>query len=361
MAKSNSHPLVILVSYTCFYSIVFLLSIGGNLVVLCDCYRRKKRRGRSSLKWLIANLAFADFAFTLLTILDVIGSLWTWLGGTVSCKIQGFLIEACYTASIMTLVVITFERRKAVVTPFSTRANISGSRTCKTLAVLWIVSLVIGSPLLYAYEVETGNTSGLFICSNAKFGKLGRQVYYSIHAVCFFIIPLIYMIYAQNAIFIALRSSAIPSKNDFTTASTDRHRKVAKILVALTVTFTICWAPFIIVRELIYFYLANEGYYWRACQLLVFLNAALDPILYGIYGNKMKRFFPRFFMGARYRNFAKEKVSNTIQLTSHLRINNASNRNSIYHGINQEELHREEGQSSQEETSLRTAVVVLKF
>ena len=360
MAESDSHPLVILVSYTCFYSIVFLLSIGGNLVVLCDCYRTNKRRKRSSLKWFIANLAFADFAFTLLTILDVIGSLWTWLGGTVSCKIQGFLIEACYTASIMTLVVITFERRKAVVTPFSTRANVSGG-TCKKLVVLWIVSLVIGSPLLYAYEVETGNTSGLFICSNAKFGKLGRQVYYSTHAVCFFIIPLTYMIYAQNAIFIALRSSTIHSKNDFTTASTDRHRKVAKILAALTVTFTVCWAPFIIVRELIYFSLADEGYYWRACQLLVFLNTALDPILYGIYGNKMKRFFSRFFKSARYRKFAKEKVSNTIELTSHLRENNASYRNSIYHGINQERLHRKEGQNSKEGTSVCTVVVVHKF
>ena len=360
MANRYSHPLVILVSYTCFYSIVFLLSIGGNLVVLCDCYRTKKRRGRSPLKWFIANLAFADLAFTLLTLLDVIGSLWTWLGGTVSCKIQGFLIEACYTASIMTLVAITFERRKAVVTPFSTRANVSGG-TCKKLVALWIVSLVIGSPLLYAYAIETGNTSGLLICSNAKFGKLGRQVYYSIHAVCIFMIPLTYMIYAQNAIFIALRSSRIPSKSDFTTASTDRHWKVAKILAALTVTFTVCWAPFIILRELIYFHLADEGYYWRACQLLIFLNTALDPILYGIYGNKMKRLFPRFFKSARYRKFAKEKVSNTIELTSHLRVNNASYRKSINYGINQEGLLRKEGPNSKKETSVGTAVVVHKF
>ena len=107
--------------------------------------------------------------------------------------------------------------------------------------------------------------------------------------------PYILLIYAQRTIFKTLCSRVFPTQNSFRTASTDRHRKVAKSLAALTVAFTVCWAPFIIVRTLMYFYLTDGGYYWRACQLLIFLNVALDPILYEIYEEGVKGHFQYFF------------------------------------------------------------------
>ena len=144
---------------------------------------------------------------------------------------------------------------------------------------------MVCSPFLYAYQV-TLDLSGQIICTNKPFGDLGRQICYSIHAVCFFIVSLVYMIYAQTAIFLALiRSSrrVFPTQNAFATSYTNRHRKVAKTLAALTLAFIICWSPFMIIRTLMYFHLLSEGHVWRASQLLVMLNTVLDPILYGIY------------------------------------------------------------------------------
>ncbi|XP_068743414.1 QRFP-like peptide receptor [Montipora capricornis] len=342
MATSDGYPTPILVSYMFFYSIVFILSVVGNVIVLCDCYRTIKRCGQSSIKWFLANLAFADLLFTLLSILDAINSLWKWVGGTVSCKLQGFLIEACYTASIMTLVVITYERRRAVITPFSIKTSASSSTYRKLIAV-WITSLVIGSPLLYAYSIEV-ETKGSLLCTNLSFGDLGRQVYYSIHSVCIFIVPLTYMIYAQKSIFLTLSSRNLLTKNDFTTVSVHRHRKVAKTLAALSFAFTVCWAPFIIFRELIYFHIADEGYQWRACQLLIFLNTALDPVLYGLYGDNVKKLYSRFFKNTRrYRTFGKEKVrtSKSIKLSSALRVHSFS----VLCKIDQEGPHSSEEQT----------------
>ena len=37
-----------------------------------------------------------------------------------------------------------------------------------------------------------------------------------------------------------------------------------------------------------YFNLASHGLGWRAAQLMVFLNTALDPLLYGYYGGNLK-------------------------------------------------------------------------
>ena len=286
MATNHGISLPLVIFGSCFYFFAYAFSITENCVVLSVCY---KRSGSSSLRWFIANLAIADLTFALLSILDIISFLWTWVGGQVTCKIQCFWIEACYTTSIMTLVLISFQRIKAVLHPFNARLSDAEGAKRKVVA-LWLGSLVVCSPLLYAYQVVTLDLSGQIICTNRPFGDLGRQIYYSIHAVCFFIVPLVYMIYAQTAIFLALiRSSrrVFPTQNAFATSHTNRHRKVAKTLAALTLAFIICWSPFMIVRTLMYFHLLSEGHVWRASQLLVMLNTALDPILYGIYGENL--------------------------------------------------------------------------
>ena len=278
-AKNDGISLPVVIFGSCLYFFAYAFSITGNCFVLSVCY---KRRGSSSLRWYIANLAIADLTFALLSILDIISFLWTWVGGQVTCKIQSFSIEACYTTSIMTLVLISFQRIKAVLHPFNARLS-DAEGVKKKVVALWLGSLVVCSPLLYAYQVETLDYSGEIICTNRPFGDLGRQIYYSIHAVCFFIVPLMYMIYAQTAISLALRSS----RRVFPTQNMNRHRKVAKTLAALTVAFIVCWSPFIIVRTLIYFHMLGEGHVWRASQLLVMLNTVLDPILYGIYGENL--------------------------------------------------------------------------
>ena len=285
MEKNQGISLPLVIFGSCFYFFAYALSITGNCFVLSVCY---KRRGSSSLRWFIANLAIADLTFALLSILDIISFLWTWVGGQVTCKIQCFWIEACYTTSIMTLVLISFQRIKAVLHPFNAwLSDAEGAK--KKVVALWLGSLVVCSPLLYAYQAVTLDYSGEIICTNRPFGDLGRQIYYSIHAVCFFVVPLMYMIYAQTAIFLVLRSSGrvLPTQNAFATSYTNRHRKVAKTLAALTLAFIICWSPFMIVRTLMYFHLFSEGLVWRASQLLVMLNTVLDPILYGIYGEKL--------------------------------------------------------------------------
>lgn len=273
-----------------YYSLMFILSTLGNSFVLFICYKTIKRRP-SSLKWFIANLAVADLTFALLSTFDLISYVWTWVGGQLSCKLQSFSIETCYTVSMTTLVLISFERLKAVVEPFSVRLS-TRETVYKKLISSWVLSVVAASPLLYAYQSHADN-SGAVICTNNTLGDLGRQIYYGIHAVCFFVVPLIYMIYAQSAIFLTLRSNVFLTQNTFSTSHTKRHLKAAKPLVALTIAFAICWSPFTIVRALIYFHLTDEGYVWRASQLLILSNTVLDPILYGIYGGKLKPFLKR--------------------------------------------------------------------
>ncbi|XP_068743417.1 galanin receptor 2b-like [Montipora capricornis] len=284
MGTIEGITLPVVIFGSCFYSIVYVLSIAGNCFVLSLCYRRRA----SSLKLFIANLAVADLVFALLSILDAISFFYSsWVGGEVSCKLQGYLIEVCYTTTIITLAVISHERIKAVRDPFNARL-IALRCASKKVVILWVISLVANAPLLYAYGIVTDKIRDKTVCSNKPFGDLARQIYYGIHSICFFIIPLIYMLYAQSSIFRVLRSNVhvreFLSQNSFTTSSTCRHRKVAKILTVITLVFVICWSPFVICRTLWYFHVCGEWHIRRSSQLLILLNTALDPILYGMYG-----------------------------------------------------------------------------
>lgn len=237
----------------------------------------------SPFKCLVANLASADLLFTLLTLLNAISYLWRWVGGDITCKVQGFLIEATYTTSITTLVVISCQRLKAITDPFNSRIRAWPSRDYYKPFIIWGLCLTVCLPLLHIYRVETYQ-NGDVLCSNATWGTAGRQIYYSLHTIFFFAIPLFYMIFTQFQIRRALysRVKVLPMGNSFIMNHNRRHNKVARTLAALTIAFVLCWSPFMITRTLVYFHMASFNFIWTSSQLLICLNAALDPILYGI-------------------------------------------------------------------------------
>jgi len=281
MATGDSLSPFMLAFFCVLYTTVFILSTVGNTWVMSTCFKTLRQR-YSPFKCLVANLAFADLLFTFLTLQNVISFLWRWVGGDITCKIQGFLIETTYTTSITTLVVISYQRRKAITDPFNSRIRVWLNRDYYKPFIIWGLCLAVCSPLLNIYRVET-NDNGDIGCSNATWGTTGRQIYFSLHAMFFFVIPLLYMIFTQRQIRRALRSrvEALPMRSSFIMKHNRRHKKVARTLGALTIAFVLCWSPFMITRTLIYFHKASFNLIWTSSQLLICLNAALDPILYG--------------------------------------------------------------------------------
>ena len=156
----------------------------------------------------------------------------------------------------MALGLISFERLKAMVDPSSVRLVAREDMLRKFIAV-WSVSVVVASPLLYAYQTQTDDTRTVS-CTNITFGNLARQIYHTIHAFCFFLVPLVYMIVVQKRIFLSLRSRfASNTSNIIAFVRYKRHFKVAKVLAALTKAFLICWSPFMVARTMMYFHLTN--------------------------------------------------------------------------------------------------------
>lgn len=181
----------------------------------------------------------------------------------MTCKLQSFLIEVCYTASMMTLVLISYERRKAVVEPLHARVMVQDGTRRKIISA-WVVSLLVDLPLLYAHDVEQDD-SGVISCDNMVLRDL------LLYSRCFlFLLPLAYMVYAQIIIFRKLGSKVFPRQNAFTTSCSNRgmHRKVAKTLAALTFAFVMCWSPFIVVRTLTYLAICQVRAMYGECRKL---------------------------------------------------------------------------------------------
>ena len=283
---SGDYPTTILVLFLVFYSTCFIVSITGNTWVLLRCYKNLKQR-YYPFTLLLTNLASADLLFTFLTIFNGIGFMEQWVGGNITCKLQGFLLEASYTTTVTTLVAISQQRLMALVDPFSVRISSWSKSQRIKLILMWSFSLLVCSPLIYIYRVKT-NENGDVVCLTTTRGNKIPQIFYSVHTTIFFVVPMLYMICTQSRIYRSIRVAPKIINTSCLTQFNKRHRKAAKTLVALTTAFVICWSPFMVIRTLLQFHLASPGLFWRMSQLLIFLNAGLDPLLYGYYGGNMK-------------------------------------------------------------------------
>ena len=222
MAVSDNIAAPAWVLFIAIYISVFILSTVGNTCVLLTCYKTLKRR-HSLFMWLLVNLATADLLFTLLSVFNMIGYLWCWVGGNNTCKLQGFFVEASHTTSIMTLVTISYQRLKATTDPFSTKEGHGFNREYLKPVIIWGWSLLVCTPLLQIYGVKT--VDGNVACITTRDGFTVPQIYYSLHTALLFAVPLFYMIFTQIRIHLALRTSVTPTSELFTSRAQRRHKK----------------------------------------------------------------------------------------------------------------------------------------
>ncbi|KAJ7374176.1 DN3 thymocyte differentiation [Desmophyllum pertusum] len=281
-----------------------------NTFALITCYKTYKVT-TSVLLCYIASLASADLMFTLLSIFDLIAFIFNgdWFGGNPVCKIQSFLIESCYTVSILTLVAISYERLKAVSLPVLARAQNRTTERTIILKIIWVIGIASCGPLLYAYYVKKDEeTSDKSMCVNEYMGDLGRQIYYAIQAGLLFVLPLGFMIWTHVRI-VQLLSRHVKTRNSVRRDNRDglKQRKVTKMLAIVTLVFFICYGPFMVVRALRYFYVYNGDSVWRLAQIMIFGQAAVNPIIYCFY-SKQFRFSFRDWLRCRFSTAETRKL-----------------------------------------------------
>ena len=149
-------PESIKIGMTKAYAMIFIIALLGNclglLVVL-----KKSSRSTSVTNLFIANMAAADLLLTVTVMPFQIAFYYrgtTWIGGmlgTITCKALFYLIPVSIAATVLTMMLISFDRFYVVFYPLKQKIF----RKPKILtATIWILSFVLMLPDAILRQVQ---------------------------------------------------------------------------------------------------------------------------------------------------------------------------------------------------------------
>lgn len=139
------------------YVVIFLFAVIGNTVVLAVVYRNKTMR--KTINFFIANMAFSDLIFTVISVPRVVtivsfGYKWLVHGtlGMIFCRMVPFVMEITIIVSVLTIVAISLERLLAVLFPL--RTFIRKKPCLLSIFGMWLIAIIVKIPTPLATDVH---------------------------------------------------------------------------------------------------------------------------------------------------------------------------------------------------------------
>lgn len=297
----HQETVVTQVAKTLAYSIIIFLSLVGNSIVIITVWRNSSMRSVTNL--FIANLAASDLLITILCMPNMITQVYLgfkWIFGAAICKIVVFFQSVSVGSSILTLLAISFDRFWAIVFPFKRRISFFIARII--LVVIWVISLSVMAPFLYAQRVIVGS-DGYEYCiekwSPAFNPVTAPKDFTLILFTTLYAFPLLTMVVMYSVIVSKLWRRQIPgirsTREDLRTRAL--RRKVVKMLITVISLFCICWLP-IYVYQFIWFFDPHKPpcfdsslTFYFTSLLLGHANSAVNPYLYALFHRKYRQGF----------------------------------------------------------------------
>ena len=202
--------------------------------------------------------------------------------------------------SVLTLAAIAFDRFFAILMPLK---RIFNKRVFRwILAVIWVTSAAVATPLLYALEVTKEETGGL-TCNEdwapAFDNDTARKNYALVLFSVIFCLPICVMIVLYSVICRHLWSIKPPGETEREESKSlikrrNSRRKVVKMLITVVVLFIVSWLPLQIATFLFYFQgvTISESLYF-ACEIFMRASCALNPLVYAVFSENYRQGFKK--------------------------------------------------------------------
>ncbi|XP_046647007.1 gonadotropin-releasing hormone receptor-like [Daphnia pulicaria] len=307
--------------------VMAVASLIGNLATLISIAVSKKGTS-SSLYTLLFQLAISDL---LVSVWCLSGeAAWTytveWKGGQFLCKTFKFSQVFSLYLSTSTMVLIGFDRLRAIRRPISHRSCL------KPICVAWILSAVLASPQFLIFRVLRGPFRELFYqCVTYGFytEEWQEQLYTVFSLLTMFVIPLIVLIGCYVCIFCTIaiekerafviraphpsmerwpaESAAVshfrtrdqqhrqhsPQRHQHTSFNRRRNNifkrakmKSLRISIIIVTAFVICWAPYYFMM-ITFIFLNPDDKLGEDMQSAIFFfgmsNSLVNPLIYGAF------------------------------------------------------------------------------
>lgn len=270
--------------------LVGCIALVANLVIVFVMLSSDRRLNVH--RFLMSNLAFADFCLGLYIFLLVCVSLNTsgqyynyvkvWQYGA-GCNIAGFLAVFSTELSVYTLTVITIERFFAIVYAMEINYRLSLRKAVKIMVAGWFFALLMATLPL----VGVNSYQSVAICLPFNSDTKGALAYVAVVLVLnfgtFLIIAGLYAKMFQVVVGPGPVEGA-PQRND---------AKVAKRMALLVFTDFVCWTPIALIGLLAAFGTPLIGVEESKFLLVFFfpLNSLCNPFLYAFFTKAFKREF----------------------------------------------------------------------
>ncbi|VDP34450.1 unnamed protein product [Soboliphyme baturini] len=287
------------------YSLITVVAVIGNAtVIFIVCYFRHMRTGNNLL---LANLAVADLLMAVLCIpFSFVSSiiLQYWPFGWLLCKMINFSQAVTVMSSAYTLIAISIDRFFAILFPMNTYLKITNGKALFRIAVVWLVAILIASPLL-----------GVWHCvEDWSFGNVTEnegEYDYSMAAMFLqYFVPFMVLSLTYAGIGLKIWFARIPGDASGR-PSQDRKLIVKKMIPTMfivTTVYTICWLPINVFN--IYRSLKPEVnehpfvlYIWWGCHTIAMSHCLVNPIIYVRRNRRFRNgfcFVFRWIPGIRY-------------------------------------------------------------
>ena len=274
------------------YAILLLLSIAGNLLMLAAVY--KNRRTQANVNYLIGNMAASDILLVLFGIPRCIQEIF--MGEQVNdafsvilCKFAPFTNGVSTAVSMLTLLVIAFERFHAIV--YSMKPPLIDKRKCfRIIFMCWLTGVVISSINLFIFKLEQ-----LGEITNCKYSwepiidsNQGMKIFALSFLVLFIVMPLTVLTALYSVLIVSLqRQKAFVNRPlEERRRRTSENRRVIFMLVTIVVVFFSAWIPYLVIHIFLFIFswnfsipceLKNGAF---GAQFLSFSYSALNPLIY---------------------------------------------------------------------------------
>ena len=282
-------------------SFILVTSVLGNALVAIVVH--KERRMRTTVNFLIVNMALSDLLCTVFVIPRAITETLTypraWLVtgflGKASCKLVYFVQEVTIAVSLLSLLVVAVERYQAITRPL-TVCNMHRKRRSAIIAATWLIGSVLNGSQFYTFKIRVrlaGQPQCIHTWEPALDPMKAREIEFLVDTIVFLIVPFILVTALYSIILVKINSKLLPGEKNRMKRQQQqkRNRNVLRMLLAVVLAFGFCWIPVIIYMYMAtYIWLKRDfplpcGFqvYGKWALYLTYLNSAVNPTIYFLF------------------------------------------------------------------------------
>uniref|UniRef100_UPI00398E9F35 type-1 angiotensin II receptor n=1 Tax=Pristiophorus japonicus TaxID=55135 RepID=UPI00398E9F35 len=279
------------------YSIIFVVGVLGNSMVVIIIYRYLKLTTVANI--FLLNLALADLIFVITLPFWAASTAmeYHWPFEVFLCKVSATVVLLNMNASVFLVTCLSIDRYLAIVHPMKSRTRRTLVHARMVCIVVWILAALASLPATFFRNVFHYDSWNKTICA---FHYPGKQWIFGmalLKGLLGFLIPLVIILICYSLIIKSLVQAYQIER------SKPASNEAFKLIVAVVVSFILCWLPF---QVFTFLDMLSRLDIIKNCHIpeivdtsipfticVAYFNSCLNPILYGLVG---RNFREKFFL-----------------------------------------------------------------